>query len=303
MRRDEMLARLNACTSVRYGTEISKDVLYDFLESKIVITPEKHGRVRNWTHSEYRQLLEIARLKSLGLSDHSEIRWMMWLKRRDVQMGLDRKDREFLAELFDREIARLFRGINSTYPQVKNRDPTGYSARTVLSKIGSLDESLNRVVKYRDRELLGFYELLKCGNPITPDIVLPPVKRIGHWLAASLKFPIRVPVGLVVRFLAPHIVPFITGIAKDPDRGISSVANSVRRATPEQFEHARKLLELSVRLFRLIGLRKVAVSLLHPTWRLPMLALTIHCTYLSSRGRFKWLPTVTEIDLAEKIFS
>ena len=80
MRRSEVLARVNARASARYGIEISENVLYDLLESKIVSAPEKHGRARNWTRSEYRLLLEIARLRHLGISDHREICWMLWLK-------------------------------------------------------------------------------------------------------------------------------------------------------------------------------------------------------------------------------
>ena len=105
-----------------------------------------------------------------------------------------------------------------------------------------------------------------------------------------------------MKFLAPRIIPFISGMARQADKPYSAVARSILKATPEQFVHARRLLELSGRIFRFIGLRKVAVSLLHPMWRLPMLALTVHFVCFSSRGSANWLPTITEIDLADRLF-
>lgn len=304
MQRSEILAQVNGRSLARYKIKITDNMLGDMLESRIVAAPEKHGRTRHWSRNEYRQLLEITRLKSFGISDHAEIQWMLWVKGRNVvPMNFNDADRIILANLFDQRIARLFRGINSEYPEVKKSSPDEYPARSVLSKMGELDESLTCVVEYERRELLGFYEMLRYGNPVPNDVVFPAVKRIGTWVGNSLRFPIRVPFGIVSKLFRPHVAKFVSGMARQPDGRHSAVARSVMNATPEQFEHARQLLGLLDRLFRRMGLKRVAVSLLHPSWRLPMLAFTVHYVRLMYRQKRSWLPSMAEIDLADRILS
>ncbi len=81
MDRETFLKRVNMQAAARYGvSEITLNVLNDWLEAKIITAPDKHGHVRDWGPKEYRRALEIVRLKYQGAAELREIRFHLWAK-------------------------------------------------------------------------------------------------------------------------------------------------------------------------------------------------------------------------------
>ncbi len=300
MGRDELRERVNDRAKARYGgSVISPDSLYDLLESKLVIAPAKHGRARDWSAHEYRQLLEIARLNWLGTSIHSEIRWMFWLKRRlEAEMTFNLEDRAALARRYDQNIGELFKKVRSTYPHVTDPGEDGWPARSVIRKMGPLDESLTGVVTYERQELLGLYQVIRFAEPLLSTKL---VMRIAAWIAGRWKIDPGRLRGPDVKAALADAASAVSAIGRYPGTSRSIVANSILRASPENFAHARRLLDLAIRIFRRLGLGKAANSLLHPKWRLTMLAAFVHLSVLSAKnGGSRWLPEVGEIDAFER---
>lgn len=288
MNRDAFLKRVNVRAETRYGvSEITHNVLNDWLEAKIINAPEKHGRVRDWGPKEYQRALEIVRLKYQGAEELREIRFHLWAKGLNVNfLDAQSKDRKCLLRAFIEFRNGLTKSVHSTYPHVKNPDANAWPAKSVIRNMGELDPSLAKIAKYENSELLAAYRLAKFGEVGLKDLDRP-IEQLGKMVLNSSKFifgNLPILLGQLSGEIRRYVQEFGGFFERNPEFR-NSVDRTILEATPEQYEIARQIYRLLVRVFSKMGLRKVSNSLLHPKWRLTIFVLALHLTFRLSKSR------------------
>ena len=277
MTREEFLHCLNR-ENGRFGVaEITDEILGDWLEAKIIDAPEQHGRIRIWTEIELNRAVKILRLKSSGVNILGEIRFHLWLDQPDIPL-LDPKfdapgilSREFLLQK-----KNLFGQIRSAYPNNRNPDPSGHSARSVLRKMGELDPCFEQWVEYAPEELLDAYTTLRFGNSSG---------HLGRVVSRLRPLILTQVVDDVLKRFPEIPRPLITAaIEVMPDEALSQVIGffnwdemekTIFDASKSEYLLARRALNSAVILFRCLGLQKVSDSLRHPTWQTLMFVLLL----------------------------
>ncbi|HEY1708263.1 MAG TPA: CRISPR-associated endonuclease Cas1 [Rhizomicrobium sp.] len=269
---------------------MTKEILYDLMESGLVVAPIKHGRKRNWSSREYRRLLEIVRLNSKGIEIHGEIRVLLWLKGcPDISIDFgERRNREIIARNFRRIINEMFRGIHSTYPEVSNPGPNGWPAQSVVRKMGELDATLAPVVNYRPEELLASYRVLKIGSNSEAKILERPLAQILDWLTQLPNMARSRAAKLQSQGLEAMLSVLAGALPREGDKE-SAAERAISFATADQYEMGRRHLQFLTRMFRYFGLRKVARSLLEPKWRVGMFVLLLYADFRAAKFRWFWL--------------
>jgi hypothetical protein len=282
MDRQSLTHELRERARARYSQNISDNMVADFLEAKVMDAPPKAGRRRLWTAKELRRGLEIARIKSQGINNLGEIRWVLYLKDTDVPVLTDLfDDREILIRYFSRERNALTRTIHSAYPQVTNSDPSNWPAQTVIRNMGELDPVFHSFIQYRPDEMLEAYELLRHDSD---DVT----KLTGAFERLIRELVARLAPSLSSQEITDIVAVFDVSQLLQPMRGIFgpandaeySVATSIRNADRADFEAAKTLTAAVVWPFKKLGLPKVARSLLHPRWRLLVFVLLVHAVFL-----------------------
>jgi len=249
--------------------------------------PQKHGRVRDWGPREYRRALEIVRLKSQRVVELREIRFHLWAKGLDVFFLDDQlKDRKSLLRKFVESRNELTKPVHSTYPYVGNRDANAWPAKSVIRNMDELDPSLAKFVRYDNSELLAVYQLTKFGDVDLRELNRP-IGLLGKFVLNSCKFIFGNLLSLLGQ-LSGEVRRYMQEFGGLFDRNPefrNSVDRTILEATPEQYEIARRIYRLSIRLFSRMGLRKVSNSLLHPKWRLAISVLFLHLIFRLSKNR------------------
>ncbi len=152
--------------------------------------------------------------------------------------------------------------------------------------MGELDSSLAKFVQYENSELLAAYRLTKFGDVDLKELDRP-IGQLGKLVLNSRKFIFgNLPIwsdqlNSGIRRYAQEFGGFFE---TNPEFR-NSVDRTILEATPEQYEIARQIYRLSIRLFSKMGLRKVSNSLLHPKWRLTIFVLALHLTFRLSKSR------------------
>lgn len=276
MKREEFLSRLNSEAAQLGIPQITGEILYDWLEAKIIIAPVKHGRIRDWSDKELERGRKILRLISLGVKNLGQIRFHLWLDDQNIpffEFGPARNlSREFLPIK-----NQLFGKIHSAYPEVENQSANSFSAKSVLRKMGELDPCLEPWVKYDPEDLLDAYTLLRCGHS----------KHQLEKVMSCLRPKIEAHLIGAFEQIVPEIPSSIlrAGFKIIPNQAFSQLirlfhidemSKTIFKATETEFSLARRAVNASVILFRLIGLQKVSDSLRHPTWQTAMFVLLLH---------------------------
>jgi hypothetical protein len=222
-----------------------------------------------------------------------------------MDLGVD--SRMALATEFDWTMAGLFKPIRSTFPNVRDPDPYGYSARTVITKMGPADECFAGVVDLQPPESLNMYRAMRFGDGAPAVSYQRILAEVFSSLASrhpllSIVYAIPYLAKAVVTEAARLVSPFLTSLVRHPEGKRSKVATSVLNATRQQFEVARVAHDILVRFFRRLGYRKVATSLLlHPKWRVMSFCVLVHLVSVWEKRRGS-LPSIAEIEADRTIF-
>lgn len=279
MRRDELLARLNRRAKSRYrltsphGLPITDGMLTDWREADLIPEPLHRGRKRDWTSRHYRRALEVVRLRSQGVRSLPLARAIFFIKGIPGVPPPDTESRKALAATYIKLKNELVGHIHSTYPLGNMEKDTAWRKRTVLGKMGGLDDSLAELIQYKPHELLSAYASARFNHQQSEfddaarRLMQNVVTAFFHTTATETAPPILVSIRN-----ASAVFGGVWGQSTEfetPDHSICS-------ATEQEFLYARIGFNQSIPLFRVIGNEKVAYTLtVSWQWRVWMFVLLL----------------------------
>jgi hypothetical protein len=291
--------RLAPRAQARYGIRVTNQIFGDWLREKLIATPSKRGRVRDWTWQHYRVALEICRLKSQGVNFAGIIRWNLWIKGFNPPDFDPTKQRRSLLKEFRRIRKLAVEPIYSTYDPRDTDDVSDKRAAKIALSMGNQDERLKPILP------LGIAELVDARNLAQFDVMGKLIQNAAHgFLARQLQaMAPSIPaekIELAGQHMAGDLVPLLGGFLGEINEIEAAGEHSIQIADRSSFEIARNMLINLSHVMKMLGhtdtpnlagYSAVALSATHPDWRVGNFVSYLH---LLHRGGPNFLDNLVE---------
>ena len=249
MDRRTLMSRLVPRALHRYRVRVTDLMFGDWLREKLIATPSKRGRVRNWNWRHYRVGLEICRLKSQGVDFAGAIRWHLWIKGFDPPKFNPVQQRTSLLRAFRRYRKLAIKSIYSTYDPRNTSIISEQRAEKLALSMGSQDERLKSILP------LGTSELLDARNLVQFDVSGGSIEiaareyftRQTRAIAPSLSAETS---ELFAQRMAGVVVPLLGGLLGEVNEIDVAGEYSIQIASRNSFDLARNMVANLPRLMK-----------------------------------------------------
>lgn len=252
MNRQNLISRLIPRARDRYRVRVTDPMFGDWLREKLIATPSKRGRVRNWTWRHYRVGLEICRLKSQGVNFAGAIRWHLWIKGFDPLGFNPVKQRRSLLRAFRRYRKLAIKSVYSTYDPRNTSEISERRAEKLALSMGSQDERLKSILP------LGTHELMDARNLAQFDVPGDSIQIAAHGLYTQQLRMIApsLSAGKIENYakhISDAVVPQLGGLWGEVDEINVAGEHSIQIADRNSFDVARHMVADFPRLMKLLG--------------------------------------------------
>jgi len=287
MNRTELVERIIPTALRCYGIRVTNSMFGDWLREKLIATPGKQGRKRNWTAREYRVALEICRLKSQGVNFAGAIKWHLWIKGFELPKFDPQKHRRDLLKEFRKFRALSTKSIYTTHDPRSEPEISVSRARAIARSVGTQDERLHAILPFAPEESFDIRNLTEF-DVSSARLSVPAADFLNESIRSL--FPSFVMEGGIAdtSTLATTLMNLFGGLTGQPDEIVKSGEASVLGAGIDAYLIARVMmlkfpeLLLFMRAHRQDwrpGLDATARSLRTPQWRIGTFVSLLHAVH------------------------
>lgn len=303
MKREVLVSRLIARASTRYGVRVSDEIFGEWLRKKLIQSPPKRGRIREWNKRHYRIALEICRLNSEGVRIFGIIKWHLWLKGFSPPNFRPTAERIHLLKEFRRLRKSLMQSIYSTYDPRNGGAISENRANRIAKSMGTQDERLKSFLPLALAQIFGARNLIQfavddgtLANLLT--------SNVGSYIGQLTEIPDTVVVNKLASTVTDIGITSLSGLWGDPDEIEASGEQSIQVASADDFEFGRSSLAGTAIGISLLakcdeahrdGYQAATKSLTRAHWRISIFVGFLHLTV---QCRIGYQTFASEINLA-----
>lgn len=241
MKREVLVTRLTARAKTRYGVRVSDEIFGEWLRKKLIQSPPKRGRIREWDKRHYRIVLEICRLSAEGIRFSGIIKWHLWIKGFSPPGFQPTAERKHLLKEFRRLRKSLTQPIYSTYDPRSGETISDDRANRIAKSMGTQDERLRIILPLELTETFDSRNLVQfgVGGEKLADLVSSKARKL---LEHTTQITDPALINEFSSAMASAGIASLLGLWGDPDEIGGSGEHSIQIANNDAFEFARSAL-------------------------------------------------------------